>query len=136
LGALPFPPSLLNWDGLVRTQRGVYEMKIDLTAKNPFAAASPKQPADSTAAAVEYKYSPDTPQNIWIAQAQQLPEVQKVLWFARFPVTRFRMENGEPIVEISDLRFPRMRPDRPGGFTYQVRFDSNGTVIFKGWLRR
>jgi hypothetical protein len=45
------------------------------------------------------------------------------------------MENGEAIVEISDLRFPRMRPDRPGGFTYRVRFDANGKVISKGWRR-
>src|SRR5262249_42803143 len=36
IGALPFPPSVLNWDGLVRTQRGVYELRIDLIKRNPF----------------------------------------------------------------------------------------------------
>src|SRR5215831_18456212 len=36
LGALPLPPSLLNWDGLVRTQRGVYEMRMDLSKKSSF----------------------------------------------------------------------------------------------------
>jgi len=29
-GALPFPPSLWNWDGLIRTPRGVYELRMDL----------------------------------------------------------------------------------------------------------
>ena len=30
IGALPFPPSLWRWDGLVRAPRGVYEMRMDL----------------------------------------------------------------------------------------------------------
>jgi len=36
IGALPYPPSILNWDGLVRTSRGVYEMKMDLSKKASF----------------------------------------------------------------------------------------------------
>jgi membrane-bound metal-dependent hydrolase YbcI (DUF457 family) len=134
-GALPYPPSLLNWDGLVRTSRGVYDVPIDLSKRNSFIETEGVASADSNAPAIEYKYSPDAPANLWIMRAKRLPEVQKVLWFARFPVTQFRMENGEAIVEISDLRFPRMRPDRPGGFTYRVRFDANGKVISKGWRR-
>ncbi|HYK38730.1 MAG TPA: metal-dependent hydrolase, partial [Candidatus Eremiobacteraceae bacterium] len=122
-GALPYPPSLLNWDGLVRTSRGVYNLPIDLSKRNSFASGANSETADANAPAIEYKYSPDAPSNLWIERAKRLPEVQKVLWFARFPVTQFRMENGQPIVEFSDLRFPRMRPDRPGGFTYRVRFD-------------
>src|SRR5713226_4189570 len=30
IGALPLPPSLWRWDGLVRTERGVYELRMDL----------------------------------------------------------------------------------------------------------
>jgi membrane-bound metal-dependent hydrolase YbcI (DUF457 family) len=134
-GALPYPPSLLRWDGLVRTARGVYDVPIDLSKRNSFAEAKGAALSDSSAPAIEYRYSPDAPINLWIMRAKRLPEVQKVLWFARFPVTQFHMENGEAIVEISDLRFPRMRPDRPGGFTYRVRFDGNGNVISKGWRR-
>ena len=136
LGALPFPPSLLNWDGLVRTSRGVYEMRIDLSKKGSLNATSNVETADPAAPPIEYKYFPDAPQNIWIMRARQLPEVQKVLWFDRFPVTQFHVENGAPVVEISDLRFPKMRPGRPGGFTYQVRFDADGNVISQGWLGR
>jgi len=135
-GALPFPPSLLNWDGLVRTSRGVYEFRMDLSKKNPFAAEAELTVAGSSAPPIEYKYLPDAPANLWIARAKQLPEVQKVFWFARFPVTRFHMENGQAVVEISDARFPKIRPDRPGGFTYRVRFDAAGNVSAKGWASR
>ena len=135
-GALPYPPSLLNWDGLVRTSRGVYEFQIDLSKKNSFAARTESPAVDASAPAIEYKYLPDAPENFWIARAKRLPEVQKVFWFARFPVTRFHMENGQAVVEISDARFPRMRPDRPGGFTYRVRFDAEGNVSAKGWANR
>src|SRR4029453_9789779 len=31
IGALPLPPSLWNWDALIRTSRGVYEMRMDLS---------------------------------------------------------------------------------------------------------
>lgn len=135
-GALPYPPSFLSWDGLVRTSRGVYNLPIDLSKRNAFETATNVAQADLNAPLVEYKYSPDAPTNLWIERAKRLPEVQKVFWFARFPVTQFRVENGQPIVEFSDLRFHRMRPDRPGGFTYRVQFDGEGNVIFKGWLRR
>src|SRR6266853_6788421 len=33
IGALPLPPSLWRWDGLVRTDRGVYELRMDLADK-------------------------------------------------------------------------------------------------------
>jgi len=135
-GALPYPPSFLNWDGLVRTSRGVYEFQIDLSKKNSFAARTESPAVDASAPAIEYKYLPDAPEDFWIARAKRLPEVQKVFWFARFPVTRFHMENGQAVVEISDARFPRMRPDRPGGFTYRVRFDAEGNVSAKGWANR
>jgi membrane-bound metal-dependent hydrolase YbcI (DUF457 family) len=135
--ALPFPPSLLSWDGLVRTSRGVYEMRIDLTKKSAFNESSSNAGApDPAAPPIAYKYFPDAPQNPWITRAKQLPEVQKVLWFDRFPVTQFHLENGAPVVEISDLRFAKIRPDRPNGFTYQVRFDTTGNVTSQGWLGR
>ena len=136
VGALPYPPSLFNWDGLVRTSRGVYELQMDLRKKNLFVTQAEASFADASAPVIEYKYLPDAPMNLWIAKAKQLPEVQKVYWFARFPVTQFHMENGEAVVEISDARFPRRRPDRAGGFTYRVRFDATGNVSAKGWANR
>jgi membrane-bound metal-dependent hydrolase YbcI (DUF457 family) len=132
IGALPLPPSILYWDGLIRTQRGVYELRSDLSQPSgiPDGAADP---AGAAQASFMYKYFPDAPMNNFIQRARQLPEVQKVLWFDRFPVARFHKEGTEAVVEILELRFPPMRPDRPASFTYRVRFDADGNVISQGW---
>jgi len=127
IGALPLPPSLWHWDGLVRTERGVYELRMDL---------SEKPVRDGDLLTLEHRYYPDAFPNSYIEAAKRLPEVQKVLWFARFPVTRFHKEGGEAVVEISDLRFSRARPDRPPSFTYRVRFGAGGNVLSQGWATR
>ncbi len=127
IGALPLPPSLWRWDGLVRTERGVYELRMDL---------SDKPVKDGEVLSLEHRYFPDAAPNSYIETAKRLPEVQKVLWFARFPVTRFRKEGDDAIVEISDLRFPRTRPGRPTSFTYRVRFRADGNVLSQGWVTR
>jgi membrane-bound metal-dependent hydrolase YbcI (DUF457 family) len=129
IGALPFPPSLWHWDGLVNTDHGVYEIKMDLSDSTSSFSNSGSSP-------IAYSFYPDAFPNRWTAAAQALPEVQKVLWFSRFPVTRFRKEGETAVVEISDLRFPKIRPDRPASFTYRVEFAEDGTVLFKGWAKR
>jgi membrane-bound metal-dependent hydrolase YbcI (DUF457 family) len=127
LGALPFPPSLWRWDGLIRGPRGVYELRMDLTRKLA---------SDEALLAAEHSYYPDTAPNNYIEMAKRLPEVQEVLWFDRFPVTRFHQQGSDAIVEISDLRFPRIRPDRPAAFTYRVRMNAAGNVVSQGWVTR
>jgi membrane-bound metal-dependent hydrolase YbcI (DUF457 family) len=127
IGALPLPPSLWHWDGLVRTQRGVYELRMDL---------SDKSAKDGDVLALEHRYFPDTPPNSYVEAARRLPQVQKVLWFSRFPVTRFHKEGEEAVVEVSDLRFARMVSSRPAAFTYEVRFGAEGNVISQGWSTR
>jgi membrane-bound metal-dependent hydrolase YbcI (DUF457 family) len=127
IGALPLPPSLWRWDGLVRSERGVYELRMDL---------SDKPASDGELLALEHRYYPDAPPNSYIESAKRLPEVQKVLWFARFPVTRFHKEGDEAIVEIADLRFARSRPGAPPAFTYRVRFGAEGKVVSQGWATR
>jgi membrane-bound metal-dependent hydrolase YbcI (DUF457 family) len=134
IGALPLPPSLWNWDGLIRTQRGVYELRMDLS--RPSGIPDSTNAAASSDVGFTYNYFPDAPANSLIQQARQLPEVQKVLWFDRFPVTRFHKEGTVSVVEILDLRFPQIRPDRPASFTYRVRFDAAGAVISQGWVRQ
>jgi membrane-bound metal-dependent hydrolase YbcI (DUF457 family) len=131
IGALPLPPSLWHWDGLVRAPRGVYEMRIDF-GDTP---GDPGLPAGSSAQALplEYRFYPDAPANSYIETAKSLPQVQTVLWFARFPVTRFHKEGADAVVEISDLRFPHVKPDRPASFTYRVLFGATGTVLSQGW---
>jgi len=128
-GALPFPPSVWHWDGLVLTPRGVYETRLDLSQMSTPSIAE----ALST---ISYRFYPDAPPNTYIDAAMRLREVQAVLWFSRFPVTRFHKEGDDAVVEISDLRFAQVRPDRPAPFTYRVRFDPNGNVVSQGWERQ
>jgi len=127
IGALPLPPSLWHWDGLVRTERGVYELRMDL---------ADKPASDGDLLALEHRYYPDAPPNSYIEVAKRLPEVQKVLWFSRFPVTRFHKEGEVAVVEISDIRFVQTRRDRPASFTYRVRFGAAGDVLSQGWATR
>jgi membrane-bound metal-dependent hydrolase YbcI (DUF457 family) len=131
--ALPFPPSVWHWDGLVLTPHGVYQTPLNLSAgPEPVQAA---RVGSSQALSLNYRFYPDAPENRYIDAAKALSEVRTVYWFSRFPVTRFRMEGDEAVVEISDMRFAPIRPDRPAAFTYQVRFDSHGNVLSQGWLR-
>ena len=127
IGALPLPPSLWHWDGLVRSERGVYELRMDL---------SDKSTSETELLTQEHRYFPDAPANSYIEAARRLPEVQKVLWFARFPVTRFYKDSQNAIVEVSDLRFSRTTPSRPAAFTYRVRFGADGNVVSQGWATR
>jgi len=127
IGALPLPPSLWHWDGLVRTDRGVYELRMDL---------SDKPASDSELLTREHHYYPDAYANSYIEAARRLPEVQKVLWFARFPVTYFHKESDIAVVEISDIRFVQTRRDRPAAFTYRVRCGAEGNVLSQGWVKR
>jgi len=134
LGALPLPPSLWHWDGLINTPRGVYEVRFDLSdalfGKNATPAAG-----GSELAPLEHRYYPDAAPNSYIEAARRLPEVQKVFWFARFPVTRFHKEGKEAVVEISDMRFAQLGKDRARAFTFAVRMDEGGSVISQGWVR-
>ena len=127
IGALPLPPSLWHWDGLVRTEHGVYGLRMDLIDKPP---------SDTELLTREHRYYPDAPPNSFIEAAKRLPEVQRVLWFSRFPVTRFHKEGDAAVVEFSDIRFVQTRRDRPASFTYRVRFDAVGNVLSKGWATR
>ncbi len=142
IGALPSPPSLWHWDGLVQTPRGVYDWRMDLSEKSAIAATAASANAPATSAvdasaepSLDYKFYPEAPSNNFIERARQLPEVQKVLWFDRFPVTRFHKEGPDAVVEILDKRFPQIRTDRPAPFTYRVRFDATGNVLIQGWER-
>jgi hypothetical protein len=127
IAALPFPPSLWHWDGLVLAPRGVYEIRMDLSDALFSSASRPP---------IEHSYYPDAPDNPFIKKARSLANVQKFLWFARFPVTRFHKEGSEAVVEILDVRFPQIRRDRSPSFEYQVRFSGEGEVLFEGWAKK
>ncbi|HTC67799.1 MAG TPA: metal-dependent hydrolase [Candidatus Acidoferrum sp.] len=138
-GVLPLPPSLWRWDGLLRTPAGVYETRMDLSQKSPFEIPSGANPGERSPGiqperpAIEYRFYPEANPNVYIEAAKELPQVQKVLWFDRFPVTRYHEEAGEPIVEFSDMRFAQMRTGRTPPFTYRIRFSPTGKVLDQGW---
>jgi len=134
IAALPFPPSIWHWDGLIRAPRGVYEVRMDLS--DSLFSTSPTGGDPSSSSAIVHTYYPDAPTNSFIEKARMLPEVQEISWFARFPVTRFHKEGSEAVVEFLDVRFPQIRRDRPPSFEYRVRFSADGEVLSQGWVRK
>jgi membrane-bound metal-dependent hydrolase YbcI (DUF457 family) len=127
IAALPQPPSAARWVGMLATATGLYLVQFDVLGNEP----------------VKIQFFPDPASNRYIADARTLPDVQKFLWFARFPVFRYLELGNERVVEISDLRF--FGPGRPivqrnglppaFGFTFQVVFDADGHVVSDGMLQ-
>jgi membrane-bound metal-dependent hydrolase YbcI (DUF457 family) len=135
LAALPLPPTLTHWVGLISTPQGVWRT----TLHEPGGAVETTQ-----------LYT-DAQSREFIEQARKLHDVQVFLWFARYPVWRVRQREGQQtVLEISDVRFFRengadgivdppqsrsrsgMRPRR-AGFTFEVVFDPGGRVVSSGF---
>src|SRR5205807_8538478 len=57
IGALPLPPSLWHWDGLVRGEHGVYELRMDLGDRSA---------SDTELLAHEHRFYPDAAPNSYI----------------------------------------------------------------------
>jgi membrane-bound metal-dependent hydrolase YbcI (DUF457 family) len=128
IAAIPLPPSVANWAGLIATSQGTFRVEFNQFGNEP----------------VKITYFGEPPPSRYLAAAQELPGMRKFLWFARFPAARYFERNGQTIVQITDLRFYGNRPGpvRPGGsaafdsgFTYQAVFDQNGGVVSEGWLQ-
>ena len=125
LGALPTPPSVASWEGLVRTPEGVYRLPMDLR--------------DATMPAPVY-YA-DTANRPTISEADELHPLQVYLWFARFPWFRSSERDGQRVLDISDMQFVRITDGpqgasiRPGAanFTMEVIFDRSGRAESAGW---
>jgi membrane-bound metal-dependent hydrolase YbcI (DUF457 family) len=117
LGALPLPPSLLDWGGVIRTTDGVYQARFDLRTSTP----------------PNFHFAADSAPDPFIARALQLPEVQLFWQFVRFPVIRSFAEGGEHFVDIGENRFVNTRRKGPQPFTYRLIFDSSGNLLEQGW---
>ncbi|MFZ0211349.1 MAG: metal-dependent hydrolase [Candidatus Acidiferrales bacterium] len=118
LGALPLPPSLFDWNGLVLTRNGVYESDFSLLrSTNP-----------------DFRFVPDSPPNEFIVHAAKLEPVRTYLWFARFPVVRYFAAGGENMVEYADPRFFEGPEHGPMAFTFGVIFDAQGKLLHYGWI--
>ncbi len=117
IGALPLPPSLLDWGGVIRSTDGVYQARFDLRNSAP----------------PDFHFAADSPPDPFIAQALQLPEVQLFWQFVRFPVIHSFTEDGEHIVDIGENRFVNTRRKGPQPFTYRLIFDSSSNLLEQGW---
>ena len=117
IGALPQPLSPFRWTGLALTPEGVYQGWFNVLESKP----------------TEFRFFPST-QNAYVARAGELPQVQTYLWFARFPVVRYRRDGDRHIVEYGDQRFQSSR-DQGTRFSFRVIFDDRGQVLYRGFAR-
>jgi membrane-bound metal-dependent hydrolase YbcI (DUF457 family) len=117
LAAIPLPPSLVSWGGLIRASDGVYQTRIDLR--------DPQAPS--------FRFIADSPPDEFRARAMQLPDVQLYWNFARFPVIRTETDGIHHVVEFGEYRFVNPRRSRPQPFTFRVVFDASGRLIEEGW---
>ncbi len=116
LAALPMPPSVLDWSGLVRTPEGIYQAYFSVLKPNE----------------ASYRFVPAGPSDRFVEAARQLPAVRTYLQFARFPIVVGREERGEYILEFKDMRFSAGRETSPW-FVYRVSLDAAGKARTERW---
>lgn len=117
LGAIPIPPSILDWSGKIRTSDGVYQARFDLR----------------DAAPPTFQFLADSPHDQYIAEAMNLPDVRTYLWFARFPVIHSHQEGEDHIVEFGDSRFSDQARRMPSPFRFRLVFDTSGKLLEEDW---
>jgi membrane-bound metal-dependent hydrolase YbcI (DUF457 family) len=119
IGALPIPPSWLDWGEAVRSKNALYERQVDL-----------RRPDASV-----FNFVPDSPPDEYIGRAFETADVQLYWSFARFPSVHSFRDGDEHVVDFGENRFQDNRRQRgPQPFTWEVIFDKNGNLIEEGWL--
>ena len=119
ISAIPLPPSLFRWNGLILTRDGVYQSFFSVRSS----------------AAPEFEFWSDSPRNRYTDEAAELEPVRTYLWYARFPVTNFTIRNGKNVVSYADVRF-FTGAGHPMPFTFYVSLDSEGKMTAYGWVER
>jgi membrane-bound metal-dependent hydrolase YbcI (DUF457 family) len=136
IAALPLPPSVMHWSGLIETPDGVWRTTFHL-------------PSGKTESRVLYA---DSQSSHLIEEAKKLHDVQIYLWFARFPLWRVQPQGDRTVVKITDVRFFRDDQDavdngaqqdnknsglrvNAAGFTFAVVFDAQGNIVSHGFER-
>lgn len=101
----------LRWTGLILASEGVYVAQID-----PFSSRS-----------ASFTLFPSTADNRFVVRSRSLAEVQRLMSAARFPVTRYRVDKGEHIVEYQDFGLS-WRP------LFRVALDERQEVLVAAWI--
>lgn len=117
MGAIPVPPSLLDWGIAIRSADGVYRARYDLRDTKP----------------PVFLFIADSPPDEFTARAMQLADVRVYWQFSRFPLIRTSVEDGHHIVEFSENRFASRRQDGSQPFTYRLVFDDKANLIGQVW---
>jgi membrane-bound metal-dependent hydrolase YbcI (DUF457 family) len=134
LAALPLPPTLTHWTGVITTPEGVWRTTFHV-------------PGGTLERTQLYA---DATSDRYVAKAEQLRDVQVYLWFARFPIWHITQRQGQTVADVTDVRFFRgadvegsADPQKPrvlagtrtraAGFTFEVVFDAEGHVISHGF---
>jgi hypothetical protein len=134
IAALPLPPTLTHWAGVITTPEGVWRATFHV-------------PGGTLERSQLYA---NAESDRHVAQAEQLRDVQVYLWFARFPIWQVTQQEGRTIAAVTDLRFFRGEANEAGddpqrtkrvagfrtrgaGFTFEVVFDAAGHVISHGF---
>ncbi|HKO06020.1 MAG TPA: metal-dependent hydrolase [Candidatus Acidoferrales bacterium] len=126
--AIPMPPNMTQWLGLIATDEGVREWTFSL--------------ADPPSARVSTIFVPARSGEACPAVLWNIPQVRAYLHFAEFPVVVCGHAPGVETAEFTDLRFARIPlrwtrgPVRqaPLPFTWRVTFDDAGRVLREGWV--
>jgi membrane-bound metal-dependent hydrolase YbcI (DUF457 family) len=136
LGALPLPPTLTHWAGVVTSPEGVWRTTFHIPGGKP-------ESTELYSAAGSNRY---------VTEAKTLRDVQVYLWFARFPVWQVKRVQENTVAEVTDVRFFRQnvqnwndtpppanreaatRVNSPG-FTFQIVFDPTGKIISHGFKK-
>lgn len=108
--AYPRPLAPIFWMGVIETEDKFYKVNMRLFG-------------DDTGGILEIA---KTDENRFVSMAKDLRTVRVYLWFAEFPVSRYRREEGRHIVEFYDLRFGMLPNRKP--FLLRVTFDKNGSL--------
>ena len=137
LAALPLPPTLTHWTGVITTPEGIWRTTFHV----------PGGTIERT------RLYADAESDRYVTAAKRLRDVQIYLWFARFPVWYVSQNEGQTVVDVSDLRFfrgedkedgshqvpqPRhlqKKPPKSAGFTFEIVFGATGLVVSHGFKR-
>ncbi len=135
LAALPLPPTLTHWAGVISTPEGVWRTTFNVPGGDVERA---------------HLYS-DARSDRFVREAKKLRDVQVYLWFARFPIWQVVQREGQTVAEVTDVRFFREGQDaeastqappsrrffgvrrNTAGFTFEVVFDGEGRVVSHGF---